>query len=221
MYLKLELSGKMAHFKKRAYSNNPLTYTIMHKPAFIGLFAAVCGINRKEMNILYPILCEDIKYSFKFLKWPITQAYAFSCREALKLTRTRKYFQYIINPHFEIVFELISDRSQSYFEKFRQFIKKDKSIYKPYFGTADCFAKIKFIEEGYANHQEGIYTTYSITPYSEITEFPENQMFITESLPTFESNFKHLKFKTFTYSNKEMNVKGPYIQINNEYLCQI
>ena len=44
----LEIKGNWGHFKRPETNNNPLSFDIMPKTAFIGMVGAVLGIKREE-----------------------------------------------------------------------------------------------------------------------------------------------------------------------------
>lgn len=47
----LEIKGNWGHFKRPETNNNPLSFDIMPKTAFIGMVGAVLGIKREAMRI--------------------------------------------------------------------------------------------------------------------------------------------------------------------------
>ncbi len=142
---KIHISGNWGHFRKPEANNNPISYDIMPKTAFIGLVCAVNGYTREEAKQLYTPIANNLLYSLTITK-PIkklsTQFRIYKYKGSLsKAERPPQTYEILKDPSYTIYF-------RSEYEALGIFvknIKEKKSIYTPCLGLLNCPANINYI----------------------------------------------------------------------------
>jgi len=218
----LTLEGSMAHFKRPETNNNPLTYSLIHKPAIIGFIGAVTGQERKDMAPLFPILCEDLLISITVLTPIEKDSCANTKRSAMASSfgaPGRYYWEYLKDPKYRLVIALKDKRSEEIFELFCNNIKNNRSAYAPYLGVAKCPAKITFIEEVNVSEEEkkGIFLTNAIFSKEHSIDLSKETEILFERIPLSESNdWEYSSFIEIVCPFKEVKIEGQYRNISNE-----
>jgi CRISPR-associated protein Cas5 subtype I-B len=141
--ISFELSGKYGHFKRPDTNDNPCTFSYMHKVAAIGLFGAILGIEREKMRLIYPQLCEDILFSISILNPIVKEPHGFTKRKTTPshfFESGRRYCEYLVEPKYEIIFGINTDRSLKLFDEFCEVMQNNESIYYPKMGVENCKA---------------------------------------------------------------------------------
>lgn len=220
--LQLKVSGNWAHFKKPETNNNPLTHDFITKTAFIGLIGAVLGIERKHMLPLFPQLSEDFLYGVAVLHPVRKISWGFTSSSAVSSTRqgSPKSFEFLKNPSFKISLALKDERSKAIFNKFKNYIEEENSIYTPVLGWHNCPANLDFISGGnFSDEKNGDFTTQSFVETNQDIHKPKldvNFRIGFERIPTYQKEFWNLpeKYKTVIYpaANSELSINGKYFE---------
>jgi CRISPR-associated protein Cas5h len=146
----LKIDGNWGHFKRPETNNNPLSHDFITKTALIGLIGAVTGIERDKMKQLFPQLSEDILYGVQLLNPVKKLSLGFTSRTAIEPTApgNPKYFEFLRKPSFKVSIALKNPESEAIFERFKQSVKNEESVYSPVLGWHNCPANLFFISEG-------------------------------------------------------------------------
>ena len=185
----LNLSARFGHFKRPETSNNPCTYSYMHKVAFIGLMGAVVGIHRDRMKNMYPDLCDDLLYSVELLKPVQKEGLGFTKRKVTPenfFHAGQRYQEVLRNPSYCITVALLHHRSVQTFESFMDLIKKGQTHYPIYFGIASCPCSIREVKEvSVSDKKTGRSTVHSVfSAEHEIVDMSDDTELIYERIPT-------------------------------------
>jgi CRISPR-associated protein Cas5h len=191
--IKFRLSGDYAHFKVPYTNNNPLTYSFITKTALMGLIGAVIGIERKDMKRLFPLLCDNLKYSVavngEFKKESIS---TYSCNLANyskgRQTKVPRPMEYVKNPDWDIYVVLSGNNTEveKVFENFCYNLENDIYIWRPTFGIKQCICNIDEVEFFETNKCSGDFKTKTFVV--NIKEFSDKQIIYNDNIPTHQND---------------------------------
>lgn len=215
--ISLTLSAKFGHFKRPETSNNPCTFSYMHKCAFVGFMGAVVGIHRDRMNGMYPDLCDDLLYSLELLNPVQKDGVGFTKRKVTpeKFFNPSQRFQEVLrDPSYRITLALKNHRSEPTFTQFRDLIKQNKTHYPVYFGIISCPCNFKDIEEVSVSDKAtgNVILSSVISAQHEILNMKDDTELIYEPVPT------HMVDQMYT-PNRVIDSICPFgpIEVNGEY----
>jgi len=216
--INIVLSAERGHFKRPAYNNNPMTYSYMHKPAFVGLIGAVTGIEREPMALLYPQLCDDLLYGIRLLNPIIKEFHGFTKRIVIKqrfFKPDRRYCEYLRDPKFDIVVALANERSADVFNKFAEYTKAERSVYPCYLGVANCQCDFDLIRDvEVSDKKTGEFSTRAVfSAAHEIINSDEDEELVFEKVPTHEKDWYYTPSRivsTICPTGKSMRLRGDY-----------
>lgn len=219
----LSLSGKYGHFKRPETSNNPCTYSYMHKCAFVGLMGAVLGIDRTKMLEIAPMLYDDLLYGIQVLNPVIKEAVGFTKRKVPPRTffQAGQRFQEVLkNPSYKIFLALTGTRSEKLFDEFTELLQNNKSLYPVYFGIASCpcnFKNVTSIEVSEKLSGTVELSTVFSSKHS-MESIPENTELIFERVPThqIDSLYTVDKMVETACPAVPITVSGEYYTVNGE-----
>jgi CRISPR-associated protein Cas5 subtype I-B len=237
----IRLSGKYGHFKRPDTNDNPCTFSYMHKIALIGFIGAVTGIEREEMIVLYPQLCEDLLYSIRILNERVVkEPHAFTKRNTLDIPKynskgkenrkyfysaSRRYCEYLIDPAYEITIALLNKRSKEVFDTFSLCVREGYSVYSTSFGVVNCPAFYDYIsEDEVSDEMVGEFETLSVFTASHIIKSDLSDLdLISEWIPTHTSRNMYYTpsgmIQTVCSQGASIKVLGPYRIIKEKALC--
>lgn len=231
--LQLIVSGNWGHFKKPETNNNPLSHDFITKTAFIGLIGAVLGIDREEMQLLFPQLSEDLLYGVSVLNSVRKLSWGFTSSSAVSSTQqgSPKSFEFLKNPSFKVSLALKDKRSKDLFDKFKEYIQEGKSVYTPVLGWHNCPANLEYISKGsFSDIKEGDFVTQYFVEANQDIHSPKldvNFRVGFERIPTYQTDFWNApdKYKQVIYPDAEskLSINGKYFEysINQEKLWLI
>lgn len=210
--IQLSVSGPWGHFRRPETNRTPLTHDFMTKTALIGMMGAVLGIKRAEMRPLFPQLSEDLMYGVR-LRAPIRkETHGFIVRSAKYPGRakvsgerrvTRRRYEFLRDPCFQIAIALANDRSATYFDRFRADVKKQKATFPPVLGWHNCPARVELHSEGtFSGVQEGKFEArcFVSNDHEVNTEDVDFHVGI-DRVPTYQEDFWNLpdRYQTIVY----------------------
>lgn len=222
--IKFTVKSAWGHFKRPETSDNPCTYSFMHKVALVGFMGAVLGVRRKDLYGLYPQFCDDLLYSIRLLNPVIKDYHSFTSRKVIEETALQKgrgVYEYLKNPYFEITLALSNDRSKDFFESFVTAIKKGQSVFGPYLGVISCPADIEIIKDVDVSeeHKGEFETDAVITTKHKLLKDSDDLNLVFEQIPTHASGGYYTPERRvqvmFTMDNVSIKVNGPYRKIDN------
>jgi len=192
IYLALRLIGKYGHFKKPETNNNPLTYSLIHKPAIMGLMGAILGINRQEMKNLFPVFCDGLKVALSLNKPIIKESHGFTTHKAVPGTKYfekgRVYREVLRDLDYSLTLALQDLSLKDRFYSFKDRIKNKQSTYPTYFGVSNCPADITYIGEGTLSPEQDVSFTTSSVVSSHHQILTDDLDLCIEKIPTFQTN---------------------------------
>ena len=189
----LEIKGNWGHFKRPETNNNPLSFDIMPKTAFIGMVGAVLGIKREAMRIFFPQFCEDIVYGIQLLSSVKKESYGFTGHTAINPTaiKSPKSFEMLKKPQYLVCVGLKDSRSETYFESFKRFIMRSEALYTPVLGLHNCPAELYFKSEGIIEGlKNGVFFTKSfiLAKQHKIANISDDLRIGFDRIPTFQND---------------------------------
>jgi CRISPR-associated protein Cas5h len=218
--IKFKLTASYGHLKRPETNNNPLTYSILHKTALVGFIGAVCGIERKDMRALYPTLCRGLKYSVSLDKPLIKETHAFTKRKVVRgnfYSPDRRYCELLKNVSYTVFVVCASDCAREIFNKFKDYLLKDLSVYKTYLGVTHC-------PMGYSEVQEGSVSDLKTGEYSSSFFFSPNHVFDYEGndlcydrIPSYQTEDffnppEHMVPIIFSPTCEKISITGDYYE---------
>lgn len=223
--VRLNIKGNWAQFRRSETNNNPLTHDFITKTALIGMMGAVLGINREEMKMLFPVLCDDLKYGVWVKNEVKKQSWGFTFRSIKNAwEKVPKQMELLCNPEYEVVLCLVNERSQELFARFVSYCKDGKACYEPVLGLHNCPATIEWIENGELTYfPKGVFETNGFVTSRHV---PENMEGVSrrigfDRIPCFQNeDFWNLpdRFEPVIYAPGDlpMQVSGEYYAFNNQ-----
>ncbi|SHI73798.1 hypothetical protein SAMN05443429_10412 [Cruoricaptor ignavus] len=113
------------------------------------MVGAVLGIRRTEMKNHFPKWCRDFLYGVQILNDVNKQSWGFTFRYTSEYWRKSPgQMEFIRNPKYRVLFALLNQESENYFDDFANYCKNGESHYEPVLGLHNCPAEITFIKEG-------------------------------------------------------------------------
>lgn len=215
--INIVLSAERGHFKRPETNNNPVTYSYMHKCAFVGLVGAVAGIERVPMAALYPQLCDDLLYGIQLLNPIIKEPQAFTGRKVISkkfFDSGRRYCEYLREPKYDIVVALVNERSADIFNKFAEYTKANRSTYPAYLGVANCqcdFDLAKDVQVSEKKHGE--FVTQAVFSSEHTFSASPDEDIVFEAVPTHEKDWFYTPSRIVTTVcpfGKPMTVSGDH-----------
>lgn len=229
--IKFNIIGEYGHFKIPYSNNNPLTYSFITKPALIGLIGCVVGIERNDMKRLYPILCNNLKYSLiiknTFQKESIS---SYTCNlENYKNGRTKKSpkpMEYIKNPNWDIYLYNSGDNNEvnDIFEKFEYNIQNTIYAWQPTLGIKQCVCHIEYVNSVMSSKHSGKFTTKTFV--DNVVSLNDDDILYVDDIPMMQNEdwFNDPKLNKTLYfvdNNSEIISEGDYYKFNDENICLV
>lgn len=186
-----EVRGHWAHFKRPETSNSPLTHDMITKTALIGMIGAVLGIERQDMQKLFPLLSDDLLYNVKLLNPVKKEPIGLTSWKAIKFEYSRKSFEMLKTPDYRVTLALCNHRSDSIYDRFKTAIKKSEAVYPPVLGWHNCPAELLYISEGVLSDDEndGEFMTSGFVLARDFKiELNDNLRIGFDKLPTHQDN---------------------------------
>lgn len=192
---KLRISGRWAHFRKPETNNNPLTHDFITKTALMGLMGAVLGIERNEMQQLYPVLSEDLAYGVAVRNAVKKQSWGFTMRNANKQNdpkeKAPRPMEFLRDPDYVVALSLRNERSSAVFTRFAAAVRDSEARYTPILGLHNCPAELEWIEEATFEPEQGDYLTkgFALRTHKPSKEFDPTRFRLGfERIPTYQDN---------------------------------
>lgn len=211
------LSSKYGHFKKPETNNSPLTYSFMHKVAFIGMIGAIEGIEREKMEELYPILCKDIIFSIRILNPVIKENHGFTKRIVVSENfgaRGRRTCEILRNPSYEITIGLKDERSMGVFNKYWEMAKNRKRVYPLNMGNLNNPLDISNLRQvTISEEMDGEFEAekYSVVSAEhKIRTIDEEKDISFETVPVVEEKWNYIEKVKVAFCAEKIIVGGPY-----------
>ena len=188
--LKFNISGLGASFSRPHFNSVISSYSHIHKVSILGILGAVIGIDKlNNTKGLLPQFYEELKdikvsivpHEVKFFKKTehIIEHTGFNNAGSNLVVRIEN----IINPSWDIY--LVDSNNNKHFEKIKDYLLNNKSVYMPYLGRNHWFAEIsdvKEIEGSFINVDEDeIDCIDSLVDINEV-ELEENDDFTVERI---------------------------------------
>lgn len=231
--VKFRIKGDLGHFKVPYSNSNPMTYSIIPKPAIIGMIGAVTGYSREIFKEYYPLLSENLKYSIslngEFKKRSIS---VYLCNfnnytsHPERPKKSPRRIEHILNLDcfVYILCESKDEKTNDIFENFIYNMENEIYLYEPKLGNNNCPCVISDFEVSTAIKKNGEFKTKTFV--ENIKEFPKNSMVYKENIPTHEDNnwYSDSKFNKnvfFTENGIEIESYGDYYTFNDENLFLI
>jgi CRISPR-associated protein Cas5 subtype I-B len=226
----LKISGQWGHFKKPETNNNPLTHDFITKTAFVGLMGAVLGIERREMNALFPQLCTDLLYGVQLMHPVKKESHAFIVRNADLPGRARKrgerllkpkHFEFLKDPAFLVSVARHEDRSSIWFDRFVQAVSTNEAGFTPVLGLHNCPADLTFVSEGhFSEKQLGLFEAHCFVSTDHILEDSRHPFHVgLDKIPTYQEDFWNRpdRYRTVMYpfGVNALRVSGEYYEYSN------
>lgn len=210
--IQLSISGPWGHFRRPETNRTPLTHDFITKTALIGMMGAVLGIERGEMRDLFPQLSEDLLYCVRLRGAIKKETHGFVVRSAKypgrakvsgKRKVTRRRYEFLRDPKFQVAVALRQERSAPYFDKFQDYIAQGKAHFDPVLGWHNCPAKLKLLSEGtFSDPQEGDFEArcFVSNDHKVNTETAGFHIGI-DRVPTYQEDFWNLpdRYQTIVY----------------------
>lgn len=229
--LKFNISGKWGHFKIPYTNNNPQTYSIIPKTAILGMLGSVCGIDRKDMKDMFPILSKSFEYSVVLnnrvekVSKSIYTTNLSNYKDKRRANSTPKPIELIKNVDFDIILILkIEDEiSLNIFNKFEIYIKNEISVYNTYLGQTEYFCDIKYLESvedvieiSGLFETRGFVDNVKLTKF-DIENFDEDSIIYSENIPISQtSDWYNDVYKDLKFSNHKLLSEGNHILFKDE-----
>jgi len=228
--LQLSVSGPWGHFRRPETNRTPLTHDFMTKTAFIGMIGAVLGIERDEMRPLFPQLSEDLMYGVR-LRAPIKkETHGFIVRSAKypgrakvsgKRKVTRRRYEFLRDPHFQIALALANDRSTAYFDRFRADVEKQRTTFPPVLGWHNCPANLKLLSSGtFSGVRRGDFEARCfVSDDHEVNTRGADFHVGIDRVPTYQKDFWNLpdRYQTIIYpfGDHALEATGDFYEYSN------
>jgi len=198
--IQLSISGPWGHFRRPETNRTPLTHDFITKTALIGMMGAVLGIERDEMRGFFPTFSEDLLYGVRFRNPVKKETHGFVVRSAeypgrakvsgnRKLTRRR--YEFLREPHFQVAVALKGDRVEDYFESFWKHVKHGKAQFPPVLGWHNCPASLELLSEGeFSPPQEGDFEANCFVSNEHETKTKDADFHVgIDRIPTYQEDF--------------------------------
>jgi len=234
--ISFELSGKTAIFKKPDVNSYVyFTYNNIHKPALLGILGAIIGLNgytqlfnsNKDLkkgkvgyNDGYPEYYEKLK-DFKVSIVPLVKSGYFS-KKIQTFNNSVGYAsfeqggnlvvreQWLENPKWQIL--ILENESQEY-QKIKEYLFNQKTVYIPYLGKNDHPANIDKVQEveleGSLYLDDGLYIDSLFIKNGEIDGYErENELpFIFQEVSpiALQKDFQFYEYKALCFTNCELD----------------
>ncbi|MEY3220311.1 MAG: hypothetical protein RIT27_1668 [Pseudomonadota bacterium] len=149
--LVFDISGEYGHFKKPYSPASPVSYPVPPPTAILGMLGAILGYSKTEYH--QKLNWQTIRIGIRLLE-PV-QVF----RAAINLLNTKEadsYFRPILgkNTHSQIPFEFLKspafriylkDLSKENFEKLKDLLPNNQTLYTPVLGLANCLAETQWV----------------------------------------------------------------------------
>lgn len=236
--LSFEISGKTAIFKKPDVNSYAyFTYNNIHKPALLGIFGAIIGLdgytklydeNRglKEgklgYNNGYPDYYEKLKdlkvsivplvkngyFSKKIQTFNNSVGYASFEQGGNLIVRE----QWLENPKWQIM--ILENETEEY-KKIKEYLLNKKAVYIPYLGKNDHFANIDFVKDIELSDNlyldEGLYIDSLFIKNGKIDGYEKEGelpfIFQEVSPISLQKDFHFYEYETLCFTNCELDEK--------------
>lgn len=192
---KFHISGRWAHFRKPETNNNPLTHDFITKTALMGLMGAVLGIDRGEMQSLFPILSEDLVYGVEITNAVKKHSWGFTMRNANKQNdpkeKAPRPMEFLRDPLYVIALALVNERSSAVFNRFAAAVRDSEARYTPILGLHNCPAELEWIEDAIFEPEQGDYSTkgFALRTHKPSGDFNFARFRLGfERIPTYQDN---------------------------------
>jgi CRISPR-associated protein Cas5 subtype I-B len=228
--IQLSVSGSWGHFRRPETNRTPLTHDFMTKTALIGMMGAVLGIGRDEMRPLFPQLSEDLLYGVG-LRAPIRkETHGFIVRSAKypgrakvsgKRKVTRRRYEFLRDPHFQIAVALADDRSVSYFDRFRADVETQKATFPPVLGWHNCPASLRLLSSGtFSDVQHGDFEARCFVSNDHEVNTRDADFHVgIDRVPTYQEDFWNLpdQYQTIVYpfGDHALEATGEFYEYDN------
>jgi len=222
--VKIRVNGNWAQFRKAETNYNPLSHDFMTKTAFIGLIAAVIGINREDLKKHYPLLCDGLLFGLQVNTAVVKQSWGFTLRSVSNSwEKSPKQMEFIKNPDYTIICGLKDTTCAEFFEEFKLHCQQSKACYTPILGLHNCPADISFIETGILTKKDGGFETYGFVTGNHKPMMEELTTFRIgfDKIPTYQNNdFWNIpeRYVSVIYPSNQTRIKvqGAYYEFNNQ-----
>jgi len=226
----LSVSGRWGHFRRPETNRTPLTHDFITKTAFIGMMGAVLGIERDEMRDLFPVFSEDLLYGVR-LRAPVQkETHGFVVRDAeypgrAKVSGTRKVtrrrYEFLRDPHFQVAIALQGDRVADHFEAFREHVDQGRAQFPPVLGWHNCPANLRLESTGtFEGPNQGEFTTRCFVSGDHDTETDKTDFHVgIDRIPTYQEDFWNRpdRYRTVVYpfGDHELATDGEFYEYSN------
>ncbi len=153
--------GNWAQFRKPETNNTPLTHDFITKTALIGLMGAVLGIERAEMRMLFPHLCEDLLYGVQINGVVKKESWQFTLRNvhAPNDGKAPRAMEFLRDPDFTVALAVQEERSLDLFRQFEAAVQNSEARFTPVLGLHNCPGELEWKQSGTFAQEEGAYQT--------------------------------------------------------------
>lgn len=226
--IKFNLSGKTAFFKKTDVNQNVyFSYSHIHRITLLGILGSIIGLDgyskQYEEGTIHPEFYEKLKkLRFSIVPTGGKNGYfnkkivVFNNASGLATTKGETQNireQWLLDVGWDIY--ILDDNSEEY-KKIVDYLLNQKSVYIPYLGKNDHFAEItdaQLVELSKIDHVNYIHSLYVSEDENVIVEKDSEPYdngaisYYFEYLPYQLDNNNLYKFKLFSYTNLEINIK--------------
>lgn len=183
--LVFDIWGSYAHFKKIYVTTSALTYSVPFKTTIYGLVGAIIGLDNRNNSYLEYFDEHNCRLAIQIINPVKIQRLNINLSPKpgpIRGNRKPTTMEYIINPHYRVFF---SHNDESIFNKLRNKLQKNETVYTPVLGLAHCLANLNFIGEYELEKDSGSASIESVLLKSEVrgldtTSWNENQVHIQE-----------------------------------------
>lgn len=246
--LSFKLSGKTACFRKPDVNQFAyFTYNNIHKPALLGLLGAIVGLggytqlhdkNRRlkqgkpEYDDGYPEFYEKLKH-LKISIIPLA-AHGYFSKKIQTFNNSVGYAsqeaggnlivreQWLENPSWEI---MVSDDGSEEFKKISEYLLSGKTVFIPYLGKNDHFAKVSEVKpitliEAKGNFIDSLFIKNFEKLDGWARESDPNPYFFQEVSPySLQKEYHFYEYKSLVFTNYEINLfpEGTYYYDGKNY----
>ena len=161
--------------------------------ALVGLVGAVLGIEREEMRLLFPSLCDGLLYGVQVSGFVKKVSWAFTLRNVHKpndpLEKAPRQMEFLSDPSYVVALCLKEGSAQDIFERFADAIQKSEACYTPVLGLHNCPAELEWIGGTDFEQAAGKYQTKAFALRSQKTtiDFTQPVRMNFERIPTFQN----------------------------------
>lgn len=228
--LQLSVSGPWGHFRRPETNRTPLTHDFITKTALIGMMGAVLGIERDEMRELFPVFSEDLLYGVRFRRPVKKETHGFVVRNAKYPGRakvsgerkvTRRRYEFLRDPHFQVAVALEGDRVADHFEAFREHVDQGKAQFPPVLGWHNCPACLELESTGtFAEPNQGEFTARCFVSTDHDTETDDTDFHVgIDRIPTYQEDFWNRpdRYQTVVYpfGDHALTTTGEFYEYSN------